>query len=434
MTGTAAMYEARDPEGDEHGGSTGLVLQNTYALGARIGEGGMGEVYEARHVRQHGRVAVKILSPHLLANENAFARFCREAEIMSTLNHPHIIQIFDFNTAVDGRPYFVMEYLDGVDLAKRLYDSGAQPLAAVVRIVDAVASALGAAHDVGIVHRDLKPANIFLMRGEEQESDFVKVIDFGISVTPEVGPRLSVGSQVIGTPEFMAPEQALGMPIDARTDQFALAAITYTMLTGHEPFRAGDATSLLYQVVHEKPLPLSRFLSADSTGLQAVLDRGLAKHKKDRFDSIGAFASALRAVAQGMLRDPARPSVIPARAPAASPSTTRAPTLRHVLRMPSPSPSPSPPPPPPTPPAAQQDRSAPVDRIPRGPQRKVALGLGVLGLAAMVAYSGWYRGFPERVATLEHHLVNLVHTEGRTAPREDLASVPAATHFVTPSH
>src|SRR3954452_16675482 len=126
MTVTAALPETRDPDGDQRGGSTGVVLQGTYALGARIGQGGMGEVYEARHVRTHGRVAVKILSPHLLANKNAFARFCREAEIMSTLNHPHIIQIFEFNTSADGRPYFVMEYLDGVDLAKRLSDSGAQ--------------------------------------------------------------------------------------------------------------------------------------------------------------------------------------------------------------------------------------------------------------------------------------------------------------------
>jgi len=106
-----------------------------------------------------------------------------------------------------------------------------------------------------------------------------------------------VGSQVIGTPAFMAPEQALGMPIDARTDQFALAAITYTMLTGREPCGADDPTSLLYQVVHEQAPPLSRFLSADTGALQTVLDPGLAKHKKDRFDSIGAFAAALRAAA-----------------------------------------------------------------------------------------------------------------------------------------
>ena len=182
MTATASMFDAMDADaggrGGERAGSTGLVVQGTYVLGARIGEGGMGEVYQARHMRTHGRVAVKILSPRLLSNPDAFSLFCREAEIMSTLRHPHIVQIIDFNTSIDGRPYFVMEYLDGVDLARRLDDRGPLPQAAVVDIVDAVASALSAAHNVGIVHRDLKPANIFLMRREEQEqeqeSDFVK--------------------------------------------------------------------------------------------------------------------------------------------------------------------------------------------------------------------------------------------------------------------
>src|SRR5690349_15827638 len=106
------MFGVTDAETEGQGSSTGLVLQGTYTLGARIGQGGMGEVYEARHMRMLGRVAVKILSPHLVASQDAFARFCREAEIMSTLRHPHIIQIFDFNTSLDGLPYFVMEYLD----------------------------------------------------------------------------------------------------------------------------------------------------------------------------------------------------------------------------------------------------------------------------------------------------------------------------------
>jgi serine/threonine protein kinase len=169
VNNSAATQESQESQGsiDSPGnavvGSTGLVLQDTYTLGPCIGQGGMGEVYEATHVRLPGRMAVKILRQHLLTNQDAFARFCREAEIMSSLRHPHIIQIFDFNTSLDGLPYFVMEYLDGVDLETRLADSGPLPLAAVVRIVDAVASALGAAHALGVVHRDLKPANIFLM-------------------------------------------------------------------------------------------------------------------------------------------------------------------------------------------------------------------------------------------------------------------------------
>ena len=169
------------------------MLQDTYTLGPIIGRGGMGEVYEATHARLPGRMAVKILRPHLRTNEAAFARFCREAEVMSALRHPHIIKVIDFNTSTSlgGLPYFVMEYLDGVDVERRLADSGPLSLTATICIVDAVASALGAAHAAGVVHRDLKPANIFLMRGEGSDADFVRVIDFGISKPPGSGPELS---------------------------------------------------------------------------------------------------------------------------------------------------------------------------------------------------------------------------------------------------
>jgi serine/threonine-protein kinase len=209
------------------GAFTGLVLQDTYALGRRIGYGATGEVYEAAPVRQPGRMAVKLLRPHLVGNQEAFARFCREAEILSAVQNPHIVQILDFNKTPDGLPYFVMEYLDGVDLEVRLAYSGSLPLATVVRIVEAAASALSAAHAHGIVHRDLKPANIFLMREEGLDTDFVKLIDFAVSM-----------SDALGTPEFMAPEQAQGRlnQIDGRTDQFALAAIAHAALAGSPPF------------------------------------------------------------------------------------------------------------------------------------------------------------------------------------------------------
>src|SRR4029079_1732541 len=138
------------------------VLGDSYILGRRVGRGAMGEVYEAQHVRLPGQFAVKLLLPELQGNQEAFARFCREAEIMSQLRHPNIVQIFDFNLAPDARPYFVMEYLQGRDLEARLRDEGSMPLPAVARIVDAVASALALAHAHVVVHRDLKPANIFL--------------------------------------------------------------------------------------------------------------------------------------------------------------------------------------------------------------------------------------------------------------------------------
>jgi serine/threonine protein kinase len=375
-------------------GATGLVLQDTYTLGECIGRGGMGEVYEATHTRLPGRFAIKVLRSHLLANEDAFRRFCREAEIMSALRHPHIVQIFDFNTSLDGLPYFVMEFLDGVDLQTRLVQSGALPLPAAVRIVEAVASALGAAHALGIVHRDLKPANIFLMRGKGREDDFVKVLDFGISKAAGSSPSLSGASEVMGTPEFMSPEQALGRvdQVDARTDQFALAAIAYAMLTGHEPFVGGDPSSLLYQVVHEQPPPVSDFVPWPATEIQSVLDRALAKPPEDRFDGILKFGWALRLAAHSVTRGHERAAVTPRR------------EQREMVPVPNPR-SPLPPPLP-----------RGIDRVPRGPERIVALGLAVLALAAVVVHHGWQSRIAGHAANLERNLVRSVGGEQRTPP------------------
>lgn len=422
---TGLMYETIDSLGDGVGGSTGLVLQDTYTLGALIGKGGMGEVYEATHMRLPGLVAVKVLRPHLLRNEDAFARFCREAEIMSTFRHPHIVQIFDFNTAVDGLPYFVMERLEGVDLATRLVESGALPLKAVLSIVDAVASALDAAHAMGVVHRDLKPANIFLMRGRGQEGDFVKVLDFGISTTTRGGPRSSTGSDVMGTPEFMAPEQALGLVIDARTDQFALAAITYAMLTGSEPFVGDDLASVLYQVVHEQPLPLSHFLSGDTGELQTVLDRALVKRQHRRFASIGEFAAALRAAAHCRIRSSMHGTLVPRLSVAVAAASDAAEPPVEQLRRKSTTIRP-------VEISGQVDLPRRIDRIPRGPQRIVVAGLAMLGLAAVIVHhGGWRRGLPERLAGLERNLVGQVQAKWRTSRSGVTVSSPEGTALAT---
>jgi serine/threonine-protein kinase len=377
MSPNAAANESTGGRKVEVVGSTGLVLQNTYTLGACIGSGGTGEVYEATHVRLPGRVAVKILRAHLLKNEDAFARFCREAEIMSALQHPHILQIFDFNTALDGRPYFVMEYLEGVDLETRLANSGALPLPALVRIVEAVASALGAAHAAGIVHRELKPANIFLMRGEGQDDDFVKVIDFGISTVDQ---------------------------IDARTDQFALAAIAYTMLTGREPFVG---------VVHAQPLPLAHFLPWDTSEIQSVLDRALARRPEDRFDGIVQFAWALGAAARSAIRgeNRTRAPVSPAPLQVVPVLPARRPLLDDR-------------------PPFEADLPRSLDRVPHGSARTVALGLVVMGLTAVIVQQGWYRGLPGRTASLARNLVSLARGERRAPPADVQAPTPEATDFV----
>jgi len=320
----------------------GILLGGTYLLGQRINLGGMGEVFEATHARLPGRYAVKILRPELVGNREAFARFCREAEVMSELRHPNVVQIYDFNTTPEGRPYFVMEHLEGRDLEARLTQSGPLPLPAAVRVVDAVASALAAAHSHGIVHRDLKPANIFLVAIDGQIDELVKVLDFGISKIRSAGTLLSSPSDMIGSPAYMSPEQARGAAdeIDGRSDQFALGAITYRMLTGFEPFQGDDIASLLYQVVHEEAPRLGRALPAwwDTRALQAVLDRALAKDPAQRFSGMMEMARAFEAASEQTLSHemlergtvnlgatliaaPPPPPLRPARTPAAAAGT-----------------------------------------------------------------------------------------------------------------
>jgi serine/threonine-protein kinase len=285
----------------------GTVLGESYRLVRRVGFGGMGEVYEATHVRLPGRFAVKILLPDLLSNQEAFARFCREAEIMSELRHPNIVQIFDFNAAPDGRPYFVMEYLDGQDLEARLPPGEALPLTTTVRIVGAVASALAAAHGHGVVHRDLKPANIFLGPVDGQADQLVKVLDFGISQVRARERRLSQPHHVLGTPPYMAPEQIRGTSeaVDGRADQFALGAIAYRMLTGRDAFHGEDTPALLYHIVHETPAPLVALLPGtwDTRPLQGVLDRALAKRPAQRWAGMTEFARAFEDAAERTISD-----------------------------------------------------------------------------------------------------------------------------------
>jgi eukaryotic-like serine/threonine-protein kinase len=272
----------------------GTVLQGTYRILRPLAEGGCGQVYAAAHTRLPGQFAVKVLHRSLARNPDALARFRQEAEITSTLRHPHIVQVLDFNVSEQGFPYLVMELLEGRPLAARVADAGALTPADAVRIVEQIAQALNAAHVRGIVHRDLKPDNVMLLDAEGM-TDFVKVLDFGISQA-SWQPRLTDSMQVAGTPQYMAPEQACGLrdQIGPWTDQFSLAAIAYTLLTGHEPFSADDQIAVMYQVVHADPALPSHFVPL-GPAVDAVIMRGLSKQPANRFPDVTAFAEALRA-------------------------------------------------------------------------------------------------------------------------------------------
>jgi serine/threonine-protein kinase len=272
----------------------GTVLRETYQIIRRIGQGGMGDVYEAKHARLTGRYAVKVLPAEFALNVAVLSRFRREAQIASGLQHPNIVQVIDFHETDDGTPYLVMEYLDGEDLAAMMARRGAMPLADAMPIIEQIGDALTAVHRRGIVHRDVKPQNVFLIPAEHGRT-LIKLVDFGLSKAH--APSLIVTRQpmLLGTPQYMAPEQALARDeeLGPATDQFALAAIVYQMLSGRPPFAGDRISSVLYQIVHEDPPPLGP--GAADARVEAVLRRALSKAREERFPSLAEFVEALKA-------------------------------------------------------------------------------------------------------------------------------------------
>jgi serine/threonine protein kinase len=285
------MSDPGAPAGDS---LVGTVLEGTYRIERLIAKGGMGAVYEAFHLRLDKRIAVKVMAPELAASAEAVARFHREAMVTSGIGHPNIVHVFDHSITPDGEPFLALEYLDGEDLDQRIQRVGRLSPAATVNIVKQVASALAAAHAKGVVHRDLKPANICLLAVADGP-DFVKVLDFGISKVRSSTTKLTKATMVMGTPDYMSPEQALGKvdEIDHRSDQWALACIAWECLGGRGPFRGDDVPSLLYQIVHEAPQPLGASVPDLLPGIERVLRRALSKSRDDRFRSVSDFAHAL---------------------------------------------------------------------------------------------------------------------------------------------
>lgn len=272
----------------------GTTLRGTYRILRTLDQGGMGMVFEAEHARLRRRLAVKVLAQHLAKDAHALARFNREAEIISQLQHPHVVQVTDFDTTEAGEPYLVMELLSGESLAARLERERCLPIADAVKIAHQVSSGLAAAHAASIVHRDLKPANIFLTQVAGQGT-IVKLLDFGISKRTGAGKGLTGEYDILGTPDYMAPEQALGKTasVDHRGDQYALAVITYEMLAGRTPFAGDDVMEVLRQVISAEPAPIEQLAPHVPPAAGEVLRRALSKDPEQRFASITDFATAL---------------------------------------------------------------------------------------------------------------------------------------------
>lgn len=279
----------------------GTVLDQGYRLVRLISQGGMGNVYEAVQLRLDRRVAVKILAGVLADNDEALARFRREVKITSRLAHPHIVQLLDFGATAAGQPYLVTEYLEGEDLEQRLARVGRMPLAAALPIVRQVVSALSAIHARAVIHRDLKPGNVLLLSVDDGASDFVKLLDFGISKIATSITELTRPSSMLGTPEYMSPEQADGRAadVDHRSDQWALACLTWHMLSGRPPFAGPDLDHLLRQITADDPPPLLAAAPDLPPALEGVLRRGLAKRQTHRFPTVKAFLRAFESAVAG---------------------------------------------------------------------------------------------------------------------------------------
>ncbi len=270
----------------------------SYVLGNLIGRGGMGEVYGAHHAETGDPAAVKLLHPHTLGNPDHVARFVRETEAAGALRSPHVVSVLEVGRTDGDMPYLAMELLRGNDLAYHLRKRRKLGPNKVVELLRQVGEGLEAARAAGIVHRDIKPQNLFLAEAEGGRAVW-KVLDFGVSKLTDHGGTLTKG-HVVGTPGYMAPEQAQGKPVDHRADLYALAAIAYRALTGRPPFTGKDVPTTLYDVVYKMPKQPSELAHLHGD-VNLVLAIGLAKKPANRFDSGHELANALDAAIRGEL-------------------------------------------------------------------------------------------------------------------------------------
>jgi len=263
----------------------GRTLPGGHHILDLISVGGMGRVYRAEQSVLGRTVAVKIIHPHLLADENAAVRFLTEARAASQLNHPNSVSVFDFGRTDDGQPYLVMEFLRGKDLARVNYEEGPLTFTRIVDVLRQVLGALGEAHDLGIVHRDLKPENVIL-EPLRRGGDFVKVVDFGLAKLKADTKSTSITNPgiVCGTPDYMAPEQGRGDDIDGRSDLYAVGVILFQLLTGRLPFEAESPTQVV--MMHLSiPVPDPRQVAPERQippPLVDVVMKALSKNAKDR--------------------------------------------------------------------------------------------------------------------------------------------------------
>ena len=275
----------------------GQVIAGKYRVIRLIGQGGMGQVYEAIHTAIGRRFAIKCLHASHAQQEEILLRFRREAEAAGGIENENIAAAIDFGTLDDGSPYLVMEYLEGENLAQLLGRLGQLAIPRAAHIAIQVCRGLAAAHARGIVHRDLKPENLFIGKRNDG-TDLVKILDFGIAKL-HTDVALTQAGAAMGTPSYMSVEQARGArDVDLRTDVYALGVILYEMLAGQKPHPGNSYNEILYHVISETPVPLGKQRPGLPGALAAAVHRAMAKEASDRFASARDFARELEPFAE----------------------------------------------------------------------------------------------------------------------------------------
>ena len=292
-----ARAEVREARAPGEGRFTGQQL-GKFRLGIVLGRGAMGEVYAAEE-DGGGVCAVKVLAQHLLGDQDSLKRFQREAGVIASLHAPNIVRMLDVSAPGAAQPYFAMERLDGKDLGDLIKERPVRELGEVVTIVREIAAGLDAAHEAGVVHRDLKPANVFAARGLDHASVIWKVLDFGVSKLFAAEATQTAG-HIVGTPGYMAPEQARGELVDRRADIYSLGVIAYRVLTGRPAIMPGEPAAMLHEVVFFVP-PQPSQIAAVSAPVEAVLAIALAKLPDDRFATAGELAAAFADAARNVI-------------------------------------------------------------------------------------------------------------------------------------
>jgi serine/threonine protein kinase len=298
------------------------VLGGRYVVSGQLGRGGMAEVHLAHDLRLDRQVAVKVLRPDIALDPTYLARFRREALSAASLNHPAVVAVFDSGEDTEAGkllPYLVMEYVRGPTLAELLRDGTPRPAAEALRLTRSVLEALAHAHAHGIVHRDIKPANVML-----DEYGLVKVMDFGIARPMNTaGATLTQSAMVIGTAEYLSPEQAKGLTVDARADLYSTGVLLYELLTGRPPFVGDTPLQVAWQHLQATPEPPSVHVPELTGACDRLVLRALEKDREERFGSAAEMRAALDEALRSLEQAPAPASAsAPASAAAATPTPT----------------------------------------------------------------------------------------------------------------